>query len=112
MQAALSFAFKGMDLSVHNSFGSLCNQVNSLGVGMHTQIISVLLALLQDITSFWNSLPRLLLSLRHFKDKKYNFFGMICVAGNRLESLLQLLIKDVLNSSKVPVLMALFEKKL
>lgn len=51
MQAALSFAVKGMDWRVPTSFGGLCNQVNSLGIRMHTQIISGLLALLQDITS-------------------------------------------------------------
>lgn len=101
-KAALSFAFKGMDLSVPTSFGSLCNQVNSLGIGMHTQMISVQLALLQDITSFWNSLPQLLLSLPHFKDEKYNFFVVVHVAGDYLELQLQLLIKGFLNSSKVP----------
>lgn len=101
-QAALSFAFKGMDLSVPTSFGSLCNQVNSSGIGMRTQMISVLLALLQDITSFWNSLPQLLLSLPHFKDEKCDIFGVIHVAGNCLELQLQLFIKGFLDSSKVP----------
>lgn len=101
-----------MDLSVLTSFGSLCNQVNSLGIGMHTQIISVLLALLQDITSFWNSLPQLLLSLPHFKDEKYNFFEVVHVAGNCQELQLPIAYKGCFELFQSAWAMALFDMKL